>query len=88
MQGYLWVVGTAVVIFAGVISYAVARRYGWGAALLLSALALVTSIAMQWQAQGLGLEDGMRLAGASLVFSAPVTLGVLAGIVIAWLRRG
>jgi glucose-6-phosphate-specific signal transduction histidine kinase len=88
MYGYLWVVGSASVIFAAVISYAMTRRYGWGAALLLPLLAVATMIAMQWQAQGLGLEDGLRLAGASLVFSAPLLLGVLAGIAIARLRRG
>jgi hypothetical protein len=88
MYGYLWAIGGATLIFAGVVSYAMTRRYGWGAALTLPMLAVLAMVAMQWQAQGLGLEDGMRMTGSLLVFSAPILLGVLAGIAIARWRRG
>jgi hypothetical protein len=88
MYGYLWAIGLGTVLFAGVLSYAIARRYGWGAALAFPVLALVVVIAMQWQNEGLGVTEGMQLAGASLVFSAPVLLGAIAGIAIARLRRG
>ena len=88
MTGTLWAVGAATVLFAGGVSYAMTRRYGWGAALSVPLLALVAVIAMQWQNQGLGVEDGLRLVRAALVFSAPILLGSAAGIAIARLRRG
>lgn len=88
MNGFLWAMGGATVLVAGVVSFAVARRYGWGAALALPVLALAAFLGMQWQEQGLGLSDGLRVMGGSLVFAAPVLLGALAGIVLAWLRRG
>lgn len=87
MHGTLWAVGAAIVIFAGVISYAMTRRYGWGAAIALPVLALVTVIGLQWQDQGLGVGEGMRLAGSTLVISGPVLMGVLIGAALARLRR-
>lgn len=88
MPGMVWAVAVATVVFAGAVSYAMARRYGWGAALALPLLALVAMIAMQWQRQGLTGPDGVRMAGAMLVFAAPILLGVVAGIALARLRRG
>lgn len=88
MNGYLWTVGGATVIFAGVISYAMTRRYGWGAALTLPVLALVLLIAMQWQAQGLNVSAGLGLIKAALGFAAPILLGAVTGIAVARLRRG
>lgn len=88
MYGTLWAVGLAAVVFAGGVSYVMTRRYGWGAAAGLPLLALVAMIAVQWQNQGLEFAEGMQLAGTSLAFSAPVLLGVIAGIAIARLRRG
>lgn len=82
-----WALGTATAVFAGAISYAITRRYGWGAGLALPLLALAAMIAMQWQGLGLTGSDGMRMVGATLVFAAPILLGVLAGIVLARLRR-
>ena len=88
MPGGFWAVAVATALFAGVISYAMARRYGWGAALGLPLLALVAMIALQWQRQGLSAAEGWRMAGATLIFAAPILLGVGAGIVLARLRRG
>lgn len=88
MYGYLWAVGAATVLVVGAVSYAMTRRYGWGAALALPVLALVVVVATRWQEEGLLLDEGMHLIGASLVFSSPILLGALAGIVIARLRKG
>lgn len=88
MPGMVWGLAVAMVVFAGAVSFAMARRYGWGAALALPLLALVAMIAMQWQRQGLSSAEGVRMAGATLFFAAPILLGVVAGIALARLKRG
>ena len=88
MYGYLWAVGLGTVLFTGVLTYAMTRRYGWGAALAFPLLAVLVVIATQWQAQGLGFAEGLQLAGSMLVYSSPVLLGAVAGIAIARWRRG
>ena len=88
MPMVFWALGAATVVFAGAISYAMTRRYGWGAGLALPLLALVAMIAMQLQRQGLTGSDGLRMAGSTLIFAAPILLGVVAGIALARLRRG
>ena len=88
MPVQVWIMGVVVILLAGVIAYAMTRRYGLGAALSLPVLALVAMIAMQWQRQGLTAPDGLRMAGSTLIFAAPILLGVLAGIALARLRRG
>ena len=88
MPVVFWALGTATVVFAGAISYAMTRRYGWGAGLALPLLALIAMIAMQWQRQGLTASDGLRMTGSTLIFAAPILLGVVAGIALARLRRG
>jgi hypothetical protein len=88
MNGTLWAIGGATVIVAGVLSYAVTRRYGWGAAVALPIVALAAVIGMQWQEQDLGFSEGMGLIRGALVFAAPVMLGALVGIVLAARRRG
>jgi ATP/ADP translocase len=85
MNGFFWVVGGGVVLFAAVVSYAMTRRYGWGAALALPVMALVATLGMQWQERAsTGYEPGL----ASLALAAPVLLGAVAGIAVARLRRG
>lgn len=78
-------VGTA--LFAAVLSYAIARRYGWKPALVPPLLALAASIGMIWQPKGIGLQDGLGLIASATVFSAPTLLGALAGILIARARK-
>lgn len=88
MHGFLWVVGGATVLFAGVLSFFMTRRYGWGAALALPVAALVAMIAMNWQDRGLDIRGGMAFLREALVFAAPVMLGALAGIVLGRRWRG
>lgn len=88
MNGYLWAIGGAMVLFAGVMSFFVTRRYGRGAALALPVAALVAVIAMNWQDRGLDFQGGMAFLREALVFAAPVLLGALAGILLARLWRG
>ena len=45
MYGYLWAVGLGTVLFTGVLTYAMTRRYGWGAALAFPLLAVLVVIA-------------------------------------------
>ncbi|MFN3577885.1 MAG: hypothetical protein ACK4TJ_13015 [Tabrizicola sp.] len=88
MHGFLWAVGGASVLFAGVLSFFVTRRYGWGAALALPVAALVAVIAMNWQDRGLDLRGGLVLLREALVFAAPVLLGALSGVLLARRWRG
>lgn len=88
MHGFLWVVGGATVLFAGVLSFFMTRRYGWGAALALPVAALVAIIAMTWQDRGLDFRGGLAFLREALVFAAPVMLGALAGIVLGRRWRG
>ncbi len=88
MPGLVWLIGAGTVVFGGVIAYAVTRRYGWGSAILLPVLALAALIAMRWQKLGLAAEEGMRMAETTLIFAAPVLLGVIVGIALARIRRG
>jgi hypothetical protein len=88
MSVQVWVMAVALVIFVGIIAYAMTRRYGWGAALALPILALVVMIAMRWQDEGLTVGEGLRMAGSTLLFAVPVLLGFFAGMAAAWFRRG
>ncbi len=76
------------VLFAGVVSYAMARRYGWGAALAMPVLALVAMLGMQWQVLDLHWREAMQAMLPNLFFSLPVVVGAVAGIALARLRRG
>lgn len=88
MHGFLWAVGGATVLFAGVLSFFLTRRYGRGAALALPVAALVAVIAMSWQDRGLDFRGGMAFLREALVFAAPVLLGTLVGILLARRWRG
>jgi hypothetical protein len=88
MNAFLWALGSGMVLFAGVVSYAMARRYGWGAALAMPVLALVAMLGMQWQSLDLDWRDGMQAMLPNLLFSLPILLGALAGVALARLRRG
>lgn len=88
MNGFLWVVGGATVLFAGVVSFFMTRRYGWGAALALPVLALVAMLAMTWQERGLDLQGGLAFLREAAVFAAPVMLGALAGIALGLRLKG
>jgi ATP/ADP translocase len=88
MTGMLWVIGAATVTFVGVIAYAMTRRYGWGLAVMLPILALVTMIGMRWQADGLSLDEGLRALGPMVVYASPVLLGVAIGVALGRLKRG
>ena len=84
----LWVIGAATVTFVGVITYAMTRRYGWGLAVMLPTLALITMIGMRWQADGLSLDEGLRALGPMVIYASPVLLGVAIGVALARLKRG
>lgn len=77
----------AMALFAAVLSYAIARRYGWKPALVPPLLALVASGGMMLQSQGMGFRDGFGLIGAAMAFSAPTLLGALVGIAVARWRK-
>ncbi|HLQ19922.1 MAG TPA: hypothetical protein VK146_13175 [Tabrizicola sp.] len=88
MNAFLWALGSGMVLFAGVISYAMTRRYGWGAALAMPVVALVAMLGMQWQALGLEFRAGLQELLPYALFSLPILLGSVAGIAVARLRRG
>jgi hypothetical protein len=87
MNGVLWAIGGGTVILSGLMSYVVTRRYGWGAAVVLPIVALAAMIGMTWQEQGLDVTGGMDLVQESLVFAAPILVGVLVGILLALRQR-
>lgn len=84
----LWAMGGAMVVLAGVMSWAVTRRYGWGAAVMLPVVALAAMLGMKWQAAGLDFAGGMGLVREGLVFGAPILLGALVGMLVGLRRRG
>lgn len=86
MPGMLWAIGAAMMVFIGVVSYALTRRYGWGVALALPVLALVAMTGMQWQRQEIAGESFVTLTMSMLLFSAPMLAGVAAGILVALVR--
>ncbi len=88
MPGFFWVMGAATVLFAGVVGYALTRRYNWGVAVMLPLLSLLAMIGMRWQRDGLSLGEGMQQLVPMLAFASPVLVGTLAGIALARLRRG
>ena len=88
MNGIFWIIGGVTVVLAGVMSWAVTRRYGWGAAVALPVVALAAMLGMTWQERGLDFAGGMGLLREGLVFGAPILLGCLAGILLASRRRG
>lgn len=88
MNGVLWAIGGVTVVVAGLMSFAVTRRYGWGAAVALPVVALGAMLGMTWQERGLDLAGGMGLLRDGLVFGAPILAGCLAGILLAARRRG
>ena len=88
MDQAMWVIGGATVVFAGVVAYAMTRRYNWGAAVMVPILSLIAMIGMRWQREGLSLADGSQQLLPMLFFASPILLGTLAGIVLARLRRG
>jgi hypothetical protein len=88
MTAYLWVLGSGMVLFAGVISYAMARRYGWGAALAMPVLALAVMLGMQWQALAGEVDAELQDLLPFLLFSLPILVGSVAGIALARFRRG
>lgn len=83
-----WVMGGATVVLAGAMSWAVTRRYGWGAAVMLPVIALAAMLGMTWQEQGLDFAAGMGLVREGLVFGAPILGGTLVGILLGLRRRG
>lgn len=83
MPGIFWVIGAATVLFAGVVAYALTRRYNWGVAVMLPLLSLIALIGMRWQRDGLSLAEGAQQLLPTLTFAAPVLLGTLAGIALA-----
>lgn len=87
MGGMLWMIASGTVLFAGVLSYGVARRYGWGAAILLPSLALVVMVAMRWQKSALPAAEAMQAMLPMLIFAAPVLLGAVIGASLARIRR-
>jgi hypothetical protein len=87
MNGVLWAVGGGTVLLAGILSFAMTRRYGWGASLSVPVLALAAVLGMRWQ-QGAGEGRGLEMLVSSLAFALPVLLGALAGIAVARLWRG
>jgi hypothetical protein len=87
MNGMFWAIGAATVILAGLMSYLVTRRYGWGAAVMLPVVALAATVGMTWQERGLDFAGGIDLLQETLVFASPILGGAAAGILLAWRRR-
>ncbi len=87
MTGFLWAIAATTVVFAGVMSYGLTRRYGWGAAVAVPVVALAAVIGMTWQDEGMGFAEGMGLIRGALVFALPVLAGAVVGIAIAWRQR-
>ena len=83
----LGVMAAAMVVLTGVLAYAMTRRYGVRLAILLPVLALVAMFAMRWQNEAMTLDEGVAALGPTLIYAAPILLGVAIGVLIARLTR-
>jgi len=80
-------IGIAGALVAAVIAWGVARRYGWRVGLIVPLLALVSLIAVLWQARMLSLADSFALAATALTVVGPTLAGALLGLVLAAKRK-
>ncbi|MGL4236424.1 hypothetical protein [Tabrizicola sp.] len=88
MNTYLYLMIAASTVFAAVICYGLARRYGWIAALVLPGLALVAMVGMAWQSGTAGFDNLSGFLGMTAIFAAPTLVGALIGTGIAvWRGR-
>lgn len=87
MYAHLIVMGIAMALAAGLLSWIVARRFGARWALALPVLALVVMIALLFRSGGLGFHDGIGLVVAAVVIAAPALIGALLGIGLHVLQR-
>lgn len=85
---YLWLLGGGSLILSAGITWAVARRYGRGKALLVPFLALLAVGVMIWRAAGLDGQGAMGAIAAAKVFAGPAVAGGLLGLVLSGSRRG
>lgn len=87
MLGPLAGTSIAGALVAGVITWAVARRYGWRVGLIVPLLALLALIAILSQARMLSLSDSFALAATALTIVGPTLVGALLGLVLAATRK-
>ncbi|OYW61123.1 MAG: hypothetical protein B7Z10_01765 [Rhodobacterales bacterium 32-66-7] len=87
MVGPMAGIGIAGALVAAVIAWAVARRYGWRVGLIVPLLALVSLIALLWQARLFSLSDGFTLAATALTVTGPTLAGALLGLMLAARKR-
>lgn len=87
MVGPMAGVGITGALVAGVIAWAVARRYGWRVGLIVPLLALVSLLTILAQARLLSMNDSLTLAATALTVVGPTLAGALLGLVLAGTRK-
>jgi hypothetical protein len=74
-------VGSA--LFAGLVTWAMARRYGRGRALVVPVLAILAAVFSAVRPGLLGEGDAATRAALALGFAGPAVAGALAGLALA-----
>jgi len=88
MSGHLVAIGLGSALLAGLMTWAVARRYGRRHALAVPLLALLASGYMIWRAYGSSAPEAPGVVALALLFIGPSVAGSLLGLVLARGRYG
>jgi phosphotransferase system glucose/maltose/N-acetylglucosamine-specific IIC component len=70
-------------LFAAVVAWAMARRYGRRRALVVPVLAIVAAVFSVVRADGLGEDDMLARVALAMGFAGPAVAGALVGLVLA-----
>ena len=83
MYGPLIAMAAGAALISGLVSWAVAVRYGVRWAVGLPLLALLTTLGLVWQSSGMGFHDRIGVVAAAAVFALPALMGAAVGIGVA-----
>jgi hypothetical protein len=78
----------AAALFAAVVTWAMARRYGRRRALVVPVLAMLAAVFTVVRAGMLGEGDGILRAALAMGFAGPAVAGALVGLVLAGRKAG
>lgn len=88
MYTYLIAIAVTVALFASVVAWAMARRYGRRRAMVVPVLAVLAAVASVVRAGGLDDGDVVSRVALAMGFAGPAVAGALAGLVLAGRKAG
>ena len=84
---YLVALGVGTALTAAIITWVMARRHGWKAALLVPLAIFLGAVGMVWRITGQGGGANLDLIAMASVLAAPGIVGALIALLIAARRR-